>query len=256
MAYTVELDGKSGPLKALLQMVEEKQLSVQEVQVAQIGAQYWVAPADLEASSEFMVLLATLLYLKASRLLPGPQQAQELPTLSSEEGGEAPAALLSRVERYRQYRQAAVYLGEREEPGRGRYYRLAADDPWWEEYARKQALAGITVGELVQAWERVLRRQAVLAARSGPPARVARRPRVTLVRRMAEIRKKLRECPQGCPFVLLLDNAASREEMVVTFLALLELCRLGVVSLVQQEPFSSITALPAERRYACGQGSG
>lgn len=258
MAYEICLAVYRGPLDNLLHLVQTDQVDVRDVSLATIGAQYRESAADLDVSSEYMVLLAALVRLKASLLLPRLPEFPEaaVPDGPAEHEAQLTAALGEKAHRYQEYRRVAAVLQDRAARQRGFLPRPAADDPWWEEYARQQLLAGLTRQDLARAWQLVLQRQEALDAAGRQPKIEVHRPRITLVRRMAELRKILRGHPQGCPFGILMEAEATRLEVVVTFLALLELCRLGLVRLKQEEPFGSITAIPATRGQGYGQATG
>jgi segregation and condensation protein A len=230
--YVVELEVFEGPLDLLLTLVRRESLDITEVSLATVTNGYLRYLATLEeiepgALADFCEVAATLLLIKSRMLLPRPPVADE-----DEEGDTQ--ALVERLREYRLYRDAAERLGAREHEGLRAYVRVAA---------RPDAVAVVQTGEasvvdLAAAFESAL---ADAAGRVEPePAGGVRPHRVRLSERLPEIRSALEKRGSMTFREVLLGSTPSREYVIVSFLAILELLRRGVVRAVQGELFGEI----------------
>jgi segregation and condensation protein A len=191
---------------------------------------------DLEVAGEFLVMAATLMRIKAKMLLPLPSVGEEA------DEGDPREELVQRLVEYRQFKEAAGTLKGREEERRLLYERgmLPGDDE-----AGPLPLAPATLFDLLDALNRVMARL---------PERVVydvQAEQYHVDDKMAMItRLTTEEGPQS--FAALLLRCHVRAEMVVTFIALLELVKLGMVAVVQSEAFGeiSIVARTPEGRAA------
>ncbi len=231
----LDLDVFSGPFDLLLALVLREEIDLRELALAEVVVAYLDhldvrGELDLEATTEFIVLVAALLELKSRLLLPDAE-AEELLDL---EPGEAAEELLARMLDARRYRAAATYLRERLETQPAVRFREAplpvhlrrssledVTDPLWEPDALGRALAGL----LVLPPRLDLRHISVM--------------RVSVAERVAHLRALLRSA-----VALSFDDAvrdADRMTVAVTLWALLELHKRGEASWEQGEPFGEIT---------------
>jgi segregation and condensation protein A len=232
----LDLDAFEGPFDLLLTLVLKEEIDLAEVDVAAIVLSFVEGLAerdelDLEACGEFLVLVSSLLELKARGLFP--DEAAELADLEPEEAAEE---LARRLAEYRQMKDAAAWLTERLEEGRDRFFRLAPA-PLAPQPERR--LAPQDPEQLAT----VLR----LLAAPPPPVSLAhmelRFPPVGqfLERFRALLRRRA---------VIDFDQelaGASRVEQAVAFLALLELRRANEITISQSAPFAPIRIAVAEQ---------
>jgi len=250
--YTIRLPVFEGPPDLLLYLVEKRELQPEDVEVAAVAAQCRVQLAsperlDLDAASEVLVTVARLLCLKARSLLPADGAAEE--TLPSEEGESGEAAGFQDFGAYRRARARAQALERLAGAQASRFTRppyaaLAGISglPDWSP-----AGEGLSPGELAAAFSRVWtrhRRRTRLI-----PAQL-----LSVRRRMAEVLKTLRTGGASL-FSALCRGARSRGEIIVTFLALLELVRRRKIILVQPEPFSDLEIGVRRRPRAGPEGA-
>ncbi|TDA64012.1 MAG: hypothetical protein D9V47_14225 [Clostridia bacterium] len=237
--YALKLDVFEGPLDLLLRLIEAQELDIYHVSVAEVTDQYlafWESLdiKDLDTASEFMVMAATLLLLKARMLLPHPVPASEAETQETDPSRELALMLAD----YRQIKILAQYL-QQLEAGHGRVYHRPA--------VHERGLAPGDLKDLLAAWTRMVEAAGRAGEQRRALARTVARRRVTVMQRMAEIRRTLRRrSPAVACFTELVAGTTSRADIVVTFLAVLELCRLGYVHLEQEETFGEIKILPGE----------
>jgi len=227
----IQTDGFSGPLELLLHLLGRGEWEITSISIAAVSDQYLemvrLLPAGgqrLDFLAEFLVVGAQLLVLKSRALLPREASRVDTEEILDE------AAIESRLREYRHYRQAATQLHERQERGARAFSRMAppplppaAPPPQLERAAPEQLAAAL---------------QRLLAARA--PAREPEAPpRVTINERMTQVREALRE-RRRVSFVWLADDCETRGELIVTFLAVLELYRTHEIELEQDELFGEI----------------
>jgi segregation and condensation protein A len=231
----LDLDVFAGPFDLLLSLILREELDLLEVELAEIVLAYLDHleardELDLEATTEFLVLIAALLELKSRLMLPG-EEVEELDELAP---AEAAGELLERLLRYARFRGAAGWLGERKPVGEALLYRAA---PLPDELRR------LSVEHAEAAYD-----PAVLGAalggllRTPPPVDLSHMavPRVTLAERVAHLRELLRAKAGRFGFDEAVEGA-DRVTVAVTLFALLELYKRGEASWEQTEPFGPIT---------------
>jgi segregation and condensation protein A len=231
----LDLDVFSGPFDLLLTLVLREEVDLRELALAEVVLAYLDhlerrGELDLEATTEFIVLVAALLELKSRLLLPDAE-GDELIDL---EPGEAAEELLARMLDARRYRSAAAHLAERlaaQPPVRYREAPLPA-------HLRRQSLADAP-GPI---WEPESLARALGGLLALPPKVDLRHVggmRVSVAERVAHLRAMLRSAAS-----LSFDDAvrdADRMTVAVTLWALLELHKRGEASWEQDEPFGEIT---------------
>lgn len=230
-AAPISVDGFDGPLELLLHLLDEGQLEVTAISLAAVAEQYLafvrVLPPDqprLDFLSEFLVVGAHLLLLKSRALLP-PEAVQSATEEVLDE-----ASLEARLAEYRRYRQAADRLRERDERGERAFARQAP--PPYPPPAAPPHLEAADPAHLARALQRLLEAR---PPRPMPPAA----PRVSLAERLVEVRAAV-AAHLRLPFAWLIASCPTRADLIITFLAILELYRASAVSLEQDELFGEI----------------
>ncbi|MEO6461551.1 MAG: segregation/condensation protein A [Candidatus Eisenbacteria bacterium] len=238
MGYEVKLERFEGPLDLLLHLISRDEIDIYDIPIAHITRQYLeyielLRMLDLEVAGEFLVMAASLMRIKAKMLLPVPP--------SLEEGEIDPRdELVQRLLEYRQFKEAAGTLKDREETRRLSYERGRVPG---DEEAGPLPLAPATLFHLLDALNRVLARM---------PARAA----LELEGEAYDIEEKIarilsRVLVAGrLSFETLLSECRSRLEMIVTFLALLELMKLNRLVAVQAANFGAIELVPPGEDFA------
>jgi segregation and condensation protein A len=227
----LDLDVFAGPFDLLMTVVLREEIALAEVELGEIVIAYLErveerGDLDLEAATEFLVLIASLLELKSRLLLPA---AEEEPIeLAPEEAAEE---LLARMLEYRRYRDAAAHLAELHADGRRYEYRSAPLPPELRRVALDAARPSYEPGLLAASIGDLLR--------SPPEPDVSHiRPTVSLERRLAVLRELL-----ACSGSLDFDASFGGEDKLtqaVTLFALLELHKRGEASWKQGEVFGAI----------------
>jgi segregation and condensation protein A len=227
---TVRLARFEGPLDLLLHLIKRDEIDIYDIPISHITQQYLaylelMRSLDLEVAGEFLVMAATLMRIKAKMLLPLPAVGSE-----EEDEGDPREELVQRLVEYRQFKEAAGTLGVRESERRLVFERGMVPS---EEDAGPLPLAPATLFDLLDALNRVMSR--------APEASVyqVQAEEWSVEDKLSLIATAVAE--QGSvSFTDLLMRCRARAEMVVTFVALLELVKIGLVGVVQGEAFGDI----------------
>jgi segregation and condensation protein A len=233
----LDLEVFQGPFDLLLTLVLREEVDLLEVDLAEVVLAYVehlerAGELDLEATTEFLVLIAALLELKSRLMLPAEdEEGLEL------EPGEAAEELLARMLEYRRYRAAAAFLRERLEAEAGFRYRSAPLPP---------SLRRVSLDTAVQAYEAESLARAIGELLRVPPpidVRHVRRPAVSIDQRLRHLRELLARRARFSFDEAVRD--ADRLTEAVTLFALLELYKAGEAHWEQEVPFGPITVVSA-----------
>ncbi len=230
----LDLDAFTGPFDLLLSLILREELDLLEVELAEIVIAYIdhleaEGELDLEAATEFLVLIAALLELKSRLMLPGEGLLDELDELAPAEAAEE---LLERMLQYARFRGAGGWTRDTHALGQAFLYRSAPLPP---------ALRRVSVEIAERAYDPEVLGQAVGSLLRTPPPLDLRHmamPRVTVGERLALLRGLLRRGRFS------FDDAvqdADRVTVAVTLFALLELYKSGEAAWEQEVPFGPIT---------------
>jgi segregation and condensation protein A len=237
----VRLDVFDGPLDLLLSLIKERQLDIATVSLATVAEQYLayvraMQELDVEVAAEYLVIAATLVFLKSRALLP------PIPQEFAGDEAETPEQVEERLRRrliaYSKYRE----LGERlrafafEAAG---YFHREAGDPTSQVVQRYH----IDPEKLKHAFVAML-------SQARPEKRSIARERVSLIASMDYIVRRLKELGEVTFAALCHELGLTREVVIVTFLALLELVRRHRVAIEQPELFDDIRIVPFTRQQA------
>ncbi|HUL42084.1 MAG TPA: ScpA family protein [Burkholderiales bacterium] len=225
-ALEVFLDTFEGPLDVLLYLIRKNNLNVLDIPMAELTRQY-MAYVDmmhahqLELAAEYLLMAALLIEIKSRMLLPRPIQVQD-------EQVDPRAELVRRLLEYEQIKLAARSLDALPQAGRD----FALLDVWIEQAAAKR-LPQIKRDDLRDAWLSLVARERMNRHHS------VTREQLSVRERMTRILRRL----QGLKFVEfheLFERGRGIPELLVTFLAVLELARENLVSVTQQEAYAAI----------------
>jgi segregation and condensation protein A len=227
----LDLDVFAGPFDLLMAVVLREEVSLSEISLGEIVVAYLehlesAGELDLDAATEFLVLIASLLELKSRLLLPAPED--DLPELGPEEAADE---LLARMLEYRRYRDAAAHLSDLFADGRRYVYRSAPLPP----ELRRASLDAAT-----QTYQPIRLSEAIGDLLRTPPEPDTShiRPTVSLERRLTLLRELL-----GRSGRFDFDEAFAGEDRLtqaVTLFALLEMHKLGEATWTQKKLFGPI----------------
>ena len=244
MSYRISTQAYSGPFDLLLQLVSRQKVDIGSISITEVSEQYLteverLEALDLDVASDFLLVAATLLDIKAASLVPdeGPRPSvddEDLDEFADLDGDALREVLIARLIAYKQFKSAAAVLGSRMEAESRMHPRVAGPDPEFLNLM-PDYLAGITLrGLAVICADLDGRRETfLLEAEHVAPHRVPLELTVASVDRVTISRPHL-------TFDELLDGDPTTEQLVATFLAILELAKRGSVTLSQNENFGTI----------------
>jgi segregation and condensation protein A len=232
LATTLSLPAFQGPLDLLLTLIERRRLEITDVSLAAVADQYLQAVRSLpeqdpDLLGEFLVIAARLLLLKSRALLPRPILEDEDEPLDD---------LAERLEEYRRFKEAAIELASRFEAGA-----RAFPHPSRPEFREVQPeLAPLEVETLAILWRAISHRRPAPA----PAEEVTDPPRIKVDERLAWLRQRLAEQAS-----LTWDEVAGQtlDEVIATFLAVLEMIRGSELQVHQERCFGPIMLLSPGR---------
>ena len=219
MAETLDfkLDAFEGPLDLLLQLIEKDKVDIYDIPISSITDQYLnyvakMSEEDLGTLSDFLVMASTLLDIKARMLLPKEKD---------EEGEEIDprAELARRLQEYKEYKRVSQELGN-----------------WYQEcegiFYKEESIPEVFLSVLQRKKDSVDARHSDFGKIEREPVRIA--DRLSYVLKYGKKKKTF-------SFRSLLSKQKTRQEVIVTFLACLELIRIGQIEVSQDKPFGEIT---------------
>jgi segregation and condensation protein A len=226
-AYTVKVDVFEGPLDLLLHLIKQNQIDIYDIPIALVTEQYLeyirlMKALDLTIAGEFLVMAATLMYIKSRMLIPAPIEEEE------EEGGDPRAELVQRLVEYKRFKEAAVQLSQQALLGVDVFIRPA------REIEAEEGEIEADLFHLIDALRELLKRQEIEDFHD------VTLERVTLQEKMSELWERLQGAKEAVPFSTLFTRLSSRVELIVTFLALLELIRSGMLRAYQRDVFGPV----------------
>jgi segregation and condensation protein A len=246
--YKVQFEVFEGPLDLLLYLIKKEEVDIYEVNLTKLATQFieyidLMRQFDLEVAGEFLVMASTLMFIKSRELLPVDKQVQ----VEAEEEGEDPRwELIRQLVEYKKFKDAAAQLQSMEDRQENVYPRLPGKIEFEVEAAApEKPEAGIF--DLLNAVNGILKRfqEKTSGTREIFQDKWSVSEKIEFVLQTISSRGKVR-------FSELFEAAASRTEVICTFLALLELIRMKQLAFAQPEPFAEIEIskavdeLPAE----------
>ena len=223
----IKLQSFEGPLDLLVHLIRRHRINVYDIPIALITKQYLdylnlLQELNLDVASEFLVMAATLIHIKSKMLLPRPETAEGDPTDEEDPRDQ----LVRRLLEHQTYKAAAELLHDRE---------TLRSAQWGRPDARVEEIAGddyepefeVDLFSLLTAFKQVLER-----ARERPPVPLPPE-QLSIEVRIEQLLGRLSET-DACGFENLFDDVATRPDLIVTFLAILEMIRLKLIRVFQQ----------------------
>lgn len=241
MGIPVKLQVFEGPLDLLLHLIDKNKIDIYDIPIVEITNQYMdyiraMEREDLNVMSEFLVMAATLLDIKCRMLLP-----KEVKEDGEEE--DPRQELVEQLLEYKMYKYMSYELRDREAEGQRALYRAPDLPEEVKEYVEPidmDALLGdLTLAKLNSIFQDVIRRQADKIDPVRSTFGKIEKETVTLSQRMEDIRTFARKS-RRFSFRELLTSQKSRTQIVVTFLAVLQMMKEGFIRTEQEQPFDDI----------------
>ncbi|MCS6805723.1 MAG: segregation/condensation protein A [Acidobacteriota bacterium] len=229
-SYTVKLEIFEGPLDLLLHLIKREQVSIYDIPIARITEQYLeylrlMQEMDIAVASDFLVMAATLIYIKTKMLLPRAPDLEE-----GEEAEDPRQQLVQQLLEYQKYKAAAEMLWSKAEVEQAIFVRSSTQ----VEGSEHEVAA--TVYDLFEAFRRTMERLKATIALE------IEREEVTMAEKIAELRHRLKT-EARLDITRMLEEARSTSELIAIFLAVLELVKQSVIQLIQQTAFGQIIAV-------------
>jgi len=237
--YNVHLDKFDGPLDLLLHLIKKNELDIYDIPISVITQQYLdyiklMKELNLEVAGDFLLMASTLLHIKSRMLLPQDDQEE-----GAEEELDPRAELIQRLLEYQQYKEAGMVLEARALLGREVFTR-SCPEPLLSEAQNDEGPLELELFDLVEAFRSLLAR---IPAESFHD--VAAAETLSIADCINDILTLLQE-KDMLHFDDLVSEEVTKERIIVTFLAILELCRLKLIRIFQGgPPHGSIWFVPA-----------
>lgn len=237
--YKVRLEIFEGPLDLLLYLIKKDEIGIYDVSIERITSQYLgyietFQALNIELASEFIVMAANLMYLKSRELLPKDLQ----PPDAEAEEDDPRWELIRQLVEYKKFKDAAQFLGVRDSTG-AEFFATAPEAP---ELAPVEGIAQVGIFDLIRAFQKVLKRfEDVHTLREIVDDRWTVSDKIDLLLETVPVGGRVK-------FEDLFNAATSRSEVIVTFLAMLELMKLHFLEVEQTGVLGGIVVLrPADK---------
>lgn len=232
--FQIKLPEFEGPLDLLLYLIEREELDITRVSLAKVTGAYLeyihiLGQLQVDQVADFLVIASRLLLIKSEALLPRP------PEPKSDEEEDVGDELVKQLLLYKQYKESARQLGDREAEGLHTYIRVAPPP----KIEAKLDLSNITVDMLIKAVRNVLEVEP-----PGPLVDTVVKPFTLTIRDQMNLIERMLRYRPNISFKRMLRRARDRVEIIVTFLAVLELLRRRKVEVVQEQLFGDIVIVP------------
>jgi segregation and condensation protein A len=234
--YKVKLEIFEGPLDLLLYLIKKDEVDIHDIRIERITKQYLeymdvFTMLDLEVAGDFVVMAANLIYIKSRSLLPKDQRPPE----ETAEEDDPRWELVRQLIEYKKFKDAAGHLQQRETAQENLFSRV----PEKPEFAAERPISEVSIFDLINAFQNVLKR-----LNKAEDLREIFEENFTVSDKI-DLIMKITASGVALQFSELFAGAASRTEVVVTFLALLELIRLKQLRVAQSEEFGEIEIIRA-----------
>jgi len=241
-SYNVKIPAFEGPFDLLLHLIKENKIDIYDIPIAEITGQYlqyieMMKELNLDIAGDFLVMAATLIHIKSRMLLPVDTEA------TPEEQEDPRLELVQRLLEYQAFKDASLGLREKEEEWINVFHRqpIKENEPAETEGAEPELyLFDVNLFDLLGAFKKILD--------TAPPevVRITRealsiKDKISLIVEMLENNETVR-------FEDLFKEDRSRAQVVVTFVALLELIRLGLARAYQESDFGNIWVINPEKK--------
>ena len=221
-----------GPLDLLLHLIKSNKIDIYDIPILDITRQYMdyielMKELNLEIAGDFLVMAATLIHVKSRMLLPpAEEEADEIEDPRSE--------LVKRLLEYEAYKETSSQLRKREDIWKNVFHR-ELPNPDSYEFEPEPVLFEASVFDLISAFQKLLEK-------APEEVREITREKLTVSERINYIADRL-DKEDGIKFEDLFEEGYTRVTLLVTFLAMLEIVRLGLVKIYQEKAFESIWLL-------------
>ncbi|NLI29541.1 MAG: segregation/condensation protein A [Nitrospiraceae bacterium] len=229
--YSVKISTFEGPLDLLLHLLKQNKIDIYDIPIAEITKQYLeyleiMKELNLEIASEFLVMAATLIYIKSRMLLPAPEEDTE-----ADQAEDPRATLVQRLLEYQAFKEMSAQFREREDIWQNAFSRPPLEEEMIEAEP-EPLLFDVNLFDLMGALRTIL-------SRVPPETLTITRETLTVQDRVSFLIERLESEPT-VRFSEMFSGDRSKLQVIVTFLALLEILRLGIARAYQEQDFGAI----------------
>lgn len=241
MELAFKLEGFEGPLDLLLHLIDKNKFNIFDIPIVEITEQYlsYVAKmqeSNLDVMSEFLVMAGELLAIKAKMLLPKKEEEEV-------EEEDPRAELVRRLLEYKMYKYASFELKDMQLDAKGAYFKKPSipDEVknYQEEIDPADVIGDTTLALLNDIFNQVMKRQIDRVDPVRAKFGKIEKDEVRIEDKMEEIKDRVRGL-RGINFRSLLEAQSSKINIIVTFMAILELMKVGSITIRQEEIFGEI----------------
>lgn len=247
MDINIKLDAFEGPMELLLHLIAKNKMNIYDIPISELTDQYLACidtldPNSMESMSEFLVMAATLIEIKSRMLLPRAEDEED------EEEGDPREALVNRLIEYKRFKEMADELDERQKDSGYNYYKLP-DKALIEKIRRDvpksmdDILYGADMDMLLDAFKEVMRRRELRTDKVRAGFNSVTREIFTIEDKIKHITNLLM-LNSNITFRSVFRKKATKNEIVVTFLAMLELIKIKKIYIRQDKLFDEIVISP------------
>ncbi len=229
--YKINIPMYEGPLDLLLDLIKQQKMNIHDIQISKITAQYLdylhkLEELDVDVSSEFIYMAATLIYIKSKMLLPPD------PLAGPEEAEDPRADLVQRLVEHEKFKNAAQLLYQKQQIEENVWSK--PDKSLYNDEGTDGDLV-VSLVDLVKVFQQVLERRKEVSRID------LRHEEFTVAQMIAQIRAQiLASADNSVNLVQFFEACPSRHAMIVAFLAVLEMVKLQAVALAQEKQFGAI----------------
>lgn len=230
-----------GPLDLLLHLIEKNKVDIYDIPIVTITEQYLeyveqMQEQDMDIMSEFLVMAGTLLQIKSKMLLPKEETEEE-------EEEDPRAELVRRLLEYKMYKYAALELKDMELDASHSLYKKPtipeAVSTYKEEINPADLVNGMTLNMLNDIFQSVMRKQVDKIDPIRSKFGTIEKEEINIEERMVQVREEVRGL-KGINFRTLLESQPTRMNIIITFMSILELMKIGAITIRQEEIFGEI----------------
>lgn len=234
--YQIQLENFEGPLDLLLHLIKKNEMDLYDIPIAKITAQYLtildaMKTLNLDLAGEFLLMAATLLHIKSKMLLPKIVE-EEL----EEEEEDPRAELVRRLLEYQKYKEVSLALERKPQLGRDLFARVSPEPEVLEE--AEAGFVAVGLFDLLQAFKEVLKENPEQLVHEVNMEPLSVKDCINAI--LSSLQGK-----ESLAFTDLFSSGIKRNEIIATFLALLELVKLRLVRFMQNAPHGAIWLFPA-----------
>lgn len=241
MEIAYKLNVFEGPLDLLLHLIEKNKVDIYDIPIVTITEQYLayvseMQEQDMDVMSEFLVMAGTLLQIKSKMLLPREETEEE-------EEEDPRAELVRRLLEYKMYKYAALELKDMELDASHNLYKKPTIPKEVEEYREvvdpAELVDGLTLSKLNDIFRSIMRKQVDKIDPIRSKFGTIEKEEINIEDRMVQIREEVRGL-KGINFRTLLETQPTRMNIIITFMSILELMKVGAITIRQEETFGEI----------------